>query len=639
MFNLFNKNFLYTIILFFNSIVLFSQQNDEIMKHIRNYQFDDARNLVSQIDDSFLKNNFNKLIYLSENIGLYKKEDKKELISFDNQPEKNSYKKSIYNLNKGLHTLYYTDNSNKFKSLSFLKKSLDEALLTKNKILICQVVKSFLKYYQTIISIDDKTYTNYLKIYSENLYDKSEENLFLFYSKIIEFERASKPAIINKIIPDLYKLKNTITQKPNLSRIYLRIGNYQQIEKRDIDSAFYYYNKAENLFENAKKGFEYEPLIKVQSNKSRLMIVDNNAKSAIVKIKKILNDYKGYPFVINKTYLEFYLSLGYKKIKKYDSAYYYGQKSRALEKKLDQKLHLASLYDINIKYETEKKEKENLQLKQDNLEIEAKRKENLYYLVATILALFLGLIIGILVLKNSKRKQKLAEQYRELETQKNLTLLKEQELTSINAMVDGQEKERKRIAEDLHDNLGSVLATLKLHFENLKMNRETQKIDQETLFNKTENLIDEAYLKVRSIAHAKNAGVLANQGLLIAITTMAEKISSADKIKIEVIDYGLDQQLDNSFEISVFRIIQELVTNIIKHANANNATINISLYDKNLNIIIEDDGKGFEFNKLILKKGMGISSIITRVEHLEGNFEVDSTKGKGSSIIINIPIQ
>ena len=639
MFNLFNKNFLYTIILFFNSIVLFSQQNDEIMKHIRNYQFDDARNLVSQIDDSFLKNNFNQLIYLSENIGLYKKEDIKELISFDKEPEKDSYKKSIYNLNKGLHTLYYSDNSNKFKSLSFLKKSLDGALLTKNKVLICQVVKSFLKYYQTIISIDDKTYTNYLKIYSENLYDKTEENLYLFYSKIIEFERASKPAIINKIIPDLYKLKNTITQKPNLSRIYLRIGNYQQIEKRDIDSAFYYYNKAENLFENAKKGFEYEPLIKVQSNKSRLMIVDNNAKSAIVKIKKILNDYKGYPFVINKTYLEFYLSLGYKKIKKYDSAYYYGQKSRALEKKLDQKLHLASLYDINIKYETEKKEKENLQLKQDNLEIEAKRKENLYYLVATILALFLGLIIGILVLKNSKRKQKLAEQYRELETQKNLTLLKEQELTSINAMVDGQEKERKRIAEDLHDNLGSVLATLKLHFENLKMNRETQKIDQETLFNKTENLIDEAYLKVRSIAHAKNAGVLANQGLLIAIKTMAEKISSADKIKIEVIDYGLDQQLDNSFEISIFRIIQELVTNIIKHADANNATINISLYDKNLNIIIEDDGKGFEFNKLILKKGMGISSIITRVEHLEGNFEVDSTKGKGSSIIINIPIQ
>ena len=294
---------------------------------------------------------------------------------------------------------------------------------------------------------------------------------------------------------------------------------------------------------------------------------------------------------------------------------------------------------IGDKYNAIQKEKENLKLKQDNLKIESKRKENLYYLVASILVLFLGLIIGILTLKNSKRKQKLAEQYRELETQKNLTLLKEQELTSINAMVDGQEKERKRIAEDLHDNLGSVLATLKLHFENLKMNRETQKIDQETLFNKTENLIDEAYLKVRSIAHAKNAGVLANQGLLIAITTMAEKISSADKIKIEVIDYGLDQQLDNSFEISVFRIIQELVTNIIKHANANNATINISLYDKNLNIIIEDDGKGFDIKKVNLKNGMGINSIKTRIAHLKGTFEIDATIGKGSSVIIDIPVE
>lgn len=90
-------------------------------------------------------------------------------------------------------------------------------------------------------------------------------------------------------------------------------------------------------------------------------------------------------------------------------------------------------------------------------------------------------------------------------------------------MVDGQEKERKQIAEDLHDNLGSVLATLKLHFENLKMNREKKTINQEILFNKTENLIDEAYLKVRSIAHAKNAGVIANQGLLVAVQIMAEK--------------------------------------------------------------------------------------------------------------------
>jgi signal transduction histidine kinase len=170
------------------------------------------------------------------------------------------------------------------------------------------------------------------------------------------------------------------------------------------------------------------------------------------------------------------------------------------------------------------------------------------------------------------------------------------------------------------------------------MNREKKKINQETLFDKTEGLIDEAYLKVRSIAHAKNAGVIANQGLLVAIQMMAEKISSADKIKIEVIDFGLDKRLENSLEITVFRIIQELLTNIMKHAEAKNATINISLYDDTLNIIIEDNGKGFDIKKVNLKDGMGISSIKTRINHLNGAFNVDATIGKGSSIIIDIPI-
>jgi signal transduction histidine kinase len=255
------------------------------------------------------------------------------------------------------------------------------------------------------------------------------------------------------------------------------------------------------------------------------------------------------------------------------------------------------------------------------------------------LVIFLGGIIGILLLKNSKRKRKLAEKDKEIQTQKNLSFLKEQEITTINAMIDGQEKERTQIAEDLHDNLGSILATLKLHFENLKINHDKKIVQQDALFDKTEGLIDQAYLKVRSIAHAKNAGVIADQGLLVAIKIMSEKISSADKIKIEVIDYGLHKRLDNSLEISLFRTIQELITNIIKHAEAKLVTINIALFDTSLNIIVEDDGKGFDASKINFKKGMGISSIKTRMKHLKGTFEIDSTLGKGTSIIINIPVE
>ena len=311
--------------------------------------------------------------------------------------------------------------------------------------------------------------------------------------------------------------------------------------------------------------------------------------------------------------------------------YEYYEKYNVARDSLNNTAQNIAISDLDKKYKTAEKDKLIAETK-------AKNKQNSLLFIIASLLLILGTIIYILSYKNTKRKQKLAEKQQELEKQKNLNLIKEQELTAINAMVDGQEKERKQIAEDLHDNLGSVLATLKLHFENLRINQEKKKIDQETLYNKTEKLIDEAYLKVRSIAHAKNAGVIANQGLLLAIQMMAEKISSADKLKIEVIHFGLDKRLENNLELTVFRIIQELLTNIIKHAEAKNATINISLYNKNLNIIIEDDGKGFDIKKVDLQNGMGISSIKTRVEHLKGTFTVDATLGKGSSILLDIPI-
>ncbi|MBU3012548.1 hypothetical protein KO506_14135 [Polaribacter vadi] len=405
---------------------------------------------------------------------------------------------------------------------------------------------------------------------------------------------------------------------------------------KNSDSAFYYFNKSKLLLLKENSFFFKEILSQIYFNFGRIEYDKKNFAKAVNLFKKAKEN-KQYA---NQSKLKYYLyiSKGFEENQQKDSAFYYLKIHNKLKDSLNLLNQSIAISDIKEKYNTLENEKQILQLEKENLQIESKRKQNFNLLIIALLTIITGSFIYILSYKNSQRKRKLAEQEKELETIKNLTLLKEQEITTINAMVDGQEKERKRIAEDLHDNLGSVLATLKLHFENLKINREKKKIDQKELFNKTENLIDEAYLKVRRIAHAKNAGVIANQGLLLAIQMMAEKISSADKIQIEVIHFGLDKRLENTLEITLFRIIQELITNIIKHADAKNATINISLYDKNLNIIIEDDGKGFDIKKVNLNNGMGISSIKTRVEHLNGNFKVDSTLGKGSSIILDIPV-
>jgi signal transduction histidine kinase len=409
------------------------------------------------------------------------------------------------------------------------------------------------------------------------------------------------------------------------AHVYANLAYLYTLKKPD--SASYYFKKTLSLYTSKDK----DQLLGTYINYANFFQKQNKFEEAINQLNKAITiEPTAYKLKYNKILYGKFANC-YQEIGDYKKAYEAYEKYNTYRDSLNNTTQNIAISDLDKKYQTAEKEKENLQLK-----IDKENTRNL--LITSVLFIILSGTIGFLSLKNSKRKRKLAEQDKALEKQKNITLLKEQELTTINAMVDGQEKERKRIAEDLHDNLGSVLATLKLHFENLKMNREKKKINQETLFDKTEGLIDEAYLKVRSIAHAKNAGVIANQGLLVAVQMMAEKISSADKIKIEVIDYGLDKRLENSLEISVFRITQELITNIIKHANAENATINISLYDKNLNIIIEDDGLGFDIKKVNLKNGMGISSIITRVNHLRGTFNVDSTKGKGSSIIIDIPI-
>ena len=126
--------------------------------------------------------------------------------------------------------------------------------------------------------------------------------------------------------------------------------------------------------------------------------------------------------------------------------------------------------------------------------------------------------------------------------------------------------------------------------------------------------------------------------MLPAVEKLAANASLSNELLIEVQDFGLEERLENSMEIFIFRIIQELVSNIIKHAKAFEASISITQHEDLLSIIVEDNGLGFNAKKLPKKKGMGLSSIERRIEHLEGTLEVDSTPGKGTSILIDIPL-
>jgi len=118
----------------------------------------------------------------------------------------------------------------------------------------------------------------------------------------------------------------------------------------------------------------------------------------------------------------------------------------------------------------------------------------------------------------------------------------------------------------------------------------------------------------------------------------AKNVSTPKGLKVNVEEFGLDQKLENSLEITIFRVIQELVTNIIKHAQATEATIALTSHNSSINIIVEDNGKGFSFKKTNKNKiGIGLETIEKRIEHLGGTFEVDSHPNRGTSIILNLP--
>ena len=325
------------------------------------------------------------------------------------------------------------------------------------------------------------------------------------------------------------------------------------------------------------------------------------------------------------------MHINYAALNNYKEAYKYLRLEQKLADSINVTEQNVAINDIQTKYQTKEKEWENSVLK-NNMKFNS-------IVLYVIIGLFVAfLVIGILIVMNSRRKEKIALQEKLIEQQRFEKALKDYELSSIDLMLTGQEKERQRIANDLHDNLGSMLATLKLNFENLRLRKSDPGQEDNKLYEKTDELIQEAYQKVRRLAHAKNAGVFANDGLIPAIKKLAGKISIPGKLQINVIPFGFTERLDNTLEIAIFRFIQELGTNIIKHSGATEATLHLTQHDTNINIIFEDNGVGMDTTKLTRADGMGLHSITKKTEQLDGTLTIDSTPGRGTTIIIDLPI-
>lgn len=244
--------------------------------------------------------------------------------------------------------------------------------------------------------------------------------------------------------------------------------------------------------------------------------------------------------------------------------------------------NIQSLQDINVKYQTAQKD---IEIANQNLEISKKTSQRNYYLVGLLIV---GLL-SVFFLNRFQLKQRLAEE-------KISNLEQKQKILAMDFMVRGQENERKRIAKDLHDGLGGLLATARLQLQNIQ--KEIDKLSESNLFQKAENLIDNAHEEVRRIAHNMMPNALLNLGLVSAIGDLAKSIEGSKNMKVDTYFSREHLELSEEKEINLYRIIQEACQNILKHADASRILIQLIEDESNLSLTIEDNGIGFDVDKM-----------------------------------------
>lgn len=274
------------------------------------------------------------------------------------------------------------------------------------------------------------------------------------------------------------------------------------------------------------------------------------------------------------------------------------------------------------KYQTEKKEQ---QLQLQHAQIRQKNTVNAIFIGSTVALLLILFLIW-----------RTYAQRRRLQEQKIDQLEKEKLLFATQSLLKGQEAERNRLAKDLHDGLGGLLSGVKLQLGAMKGNLILSE-EMGRSFNLALVKLDESINEMRRVAHNMMPEALLKLGLQQALQDYCEGLSASQEFTINGEFHGLEKRMDASTEIVVYRIVQELLNNAVKHAGATRILAQVMRHDANLTITVEDNGQGFDPTQT--RTGAGMTNIRSRVDYLKGQMDIQTTPGKGTSVHIDCIIE
>ena len=291
---------------------------------------------------------------------------------------------------------------------------------------------------------------------------------------------------------------------------------------------------------------------------------------------------------------------------------------------------------LENRYQHQKREREIAALTATNVGHELNMvKKNRILIGGSILSVAVIIILA-LSYRNSKQRRVIAEKEQALQQEQIRFLERQQQVVSLQSMINGQETERTRIAKDLHDGLGGLFSTVKMYFSTLQ--HQNPQLGNDELFQKGYSIIDTASVEVRRIAHNMMPEVLMKLGLVNALKDLCDSITSGKLLTVSLEVHGMNGRLNSTTEIMLFRIVQELLNNIIKHAQATEVIIQCVRDQSRLSVIVEDNGQGFNTAEAGDGTHAGMTTVKSRVDYLKGKMTIDSQKNVGTTVMMDFLI-
>ncbi len=305
----------------------------------------------------------------------------------------------------------------------------------------------------------------------------------------------------------------------------------------------------------------------------------------------------------------------------YQKAYEYFQKKTWLRDSLFNIDKTKQIEEVNARFESVKKEQKIEQ------QLHRIRLQNFLFAGIAALALLAGLLVYSQYKRNRLRQ----------ETKMKTELMRQQEM-AVKAVMEAEENERQRIARELHDGVGQMMSAAKMNLSAFESELNFTNGGQKQSFEKIMQLVDESCKEVRTVSHIMMPNSLLKNGLVAAVRDFTEKLDKKT-LQVHLYTEGLEERPDFNIESVLYRVLQECVTNVIKHANASALDISIVRDKDGITATIEDNGQGFDINDKEKFEGIGLPNIISRIEWLKGTVDFDSSPGRGTVVALHVPVR